>query len=430
MGHAHGRGVAFDHGVLEPQFDGVHVELLGDLVDDRLDRERRLGRRRCPVGSRLGRVGERSGGLKLQIGELVGSHRHGADKAGHVVGAPHGVAQPTLDGRELAVVGGSDPDSGLGRRCRTGGPQDLLAAHHDLHRTARLLGQSGGDRLEVDRGLATEPTADLGRGHLDAGRVPTEDRGGLGPDTEVALGRRPDVGLAVHPDVDHTSVGLDVALMDPRGLKLALDDQVGRLEGRVDIATFEGVDRGKVGRSVTLDEHGHVVLIDQRRALGHGLVEAQHHRQQLVFDLDGRHGRRRFGFGGRGHRGQRVADVQHHATGHEVLRHVTFGVGCVQFREVGTSHHGLHAGHRLGRRGVDGKDAGMAVRRPEDRRMQLPREVQVGRKAGLPDHLVVAVGSDGSGADPLVARTILCDGHRVAPLNCTAASWTDRTILS
>ena len=125
-----------------------------------------------------------------------------------------------------------------------------------------------------------------------------------------------------------------------------------------------------------------------------------------------------------------MADVEDHATGHEVDGSVTFGVSGRQRREVIPSDHSLHTGHALSNRSVDRHDAGVTVGRSQEHPVQLAREVEVGGEAGLTHYLVVAVVTDGSGSNPLVSRAILGHGHRDAPLSCTAASWTERTILS
>src|SRR6202011_531457 len=71
-----------------------------------------------------------------------------------------------------AVLLGTDLDLDDRTRGWPGGPEHLLAAHHDLDRPARLLRQHVGDRLEIDDRLAAEPTADLGWGGTDVWDFP------------------------------------------------------------------------------------------------------------------------------------------------------------------------------------------------------------------------------------------------------------------
>ena len=429
MGHAHRREVTLDCGILESQFDRVHAELACDVVDDRLDGKGGVRGRRRAIGGGLRRVGEHAPRLELEVGELVARHRHRTDHAGEVAVGTDLVRHPAVDGGELTVAGGTDLDAELGAGRRARRAKHLFAAHHQLDRTAGLLAQAGGNRFEVHRGLPAEAAADLGRRDLDPAGLPAEHRSGDRTNHEVALRRSPHVGLAVGAGVDDTGMRLDVALVDVSAVEFAFDHDVGCRHGGVGVASLEGRVGGDVRWIRWADELLVVLLVGEWRAVGHGLVDAEHDRQELVLDLDRGGCGLRLRLGGGGNGGDRMAVVQHRAAGQHIDRHVVVRVGDVERREVVTGDHGLHARHRLGLRGVDRHDVGVGVRRPQVRRVQLARQVEVGCEAGLAHDLVVAVVTDRTGADPLVGLWVLDGGH-VALLSCTAASWTERMILS
>ena len=173
-------------------------------------------------------------------------------------------------------------------RGRAAGAEHLLARHHHLHRPARLLGQRERERLEVDDRLAAEAAADLGRRDADLADVPAEQARAVRAHDPVALGRHPDVGLAVLRHAGDAGVRLDVALVHGLGGELALDDDVGLLEAGRDVAQHEldalGDVGGRLGRR--LDAGRDHVLVQQRRAGLHRLDHVDDVRQHLVVDLD------------------------------------------------------------------------------------------------------------------------------------------------
>src|SRR5260370_8494926 len=85
-------------------------------------------------------------------------------------------------------------------------------------------------RFEINRGLAAETAADLGRNHLDAALLHPQHAGAHRAHHERALRRAVDRRMAVRIVDTDGSMRLDIALMDHRGMVLALDHVVGRLE--------------------------------------------------------------------------------------------------------------------------------------------------------------------------------------------------------
>ena len=66
-----------------------------------------------------------------------------------------------------------------------------------------------------------------------------EQPGGDRPHPEMALGRGPDLGLAVGVDARGAGMRLDIGLVHGRGLKLPLDDDIGLGKALVEIADLK-----------------------------------------------------------------------------------------------------------------------------------------------------------------------------------------------
>ena len=90
----------------------------------------------------------------------------------------------------------------------------------------------------------------------------------MGPHDEVALRAAPELGRAVLGDAGQGGVRLDVALVDRRGLELALDDDVGLLEAGLDVAQGDLDALGDVRRllGLGLDADREQIVVQERRA--------------------------------------------------------------------------------------------------------------------------------------------------------------------
>ena len=167
-GDAVGADGALRGDVFEPKVDGVHAELLGNLVEHRLGRERDVRRTGRAVGLSLGLVDDHVVAVDLLVGDVVGSEhahcRRSDGRAGEGTGLELKVG---LGGQNRPF--GVDTDLDLhvraGRRSR--GLEHLLAGHYRLDRAARFLGQHGDGGFEVGGNLASEPAADLHRHDLN-----------------------------------------------------------------------------------------------------------------------------------------------------------------------------------------------------------------------------------------------------------------------
>ena len=329
----------------------------------------------------------------------------------------------------------------MGARRRPGGAEHLVARHHHLHRTPRLLRQLHGERLEVDVVLAAEAAAELGRRHLHLRDVHRQQLGDLGPHHEVALRRGPDLGDAAVGVVRDRGLRLDVALVRRLGAELALDDDVGLGETGVDVAELGGQHGREVRRlgRRRRDALGDLVLVQQRRVGGHRLLDVDDVRQHLVLDLDQLQRALGDQLRGGGDGSDGVAVVQHLLARHHAARHVAevdheFARGGNQHGHVGeviAGDHGLDAGQLLGGRGVDALDARVRMPGAQHLADELVGQIDVGGVAGLAGHLVdgvrpvVRIGADDLEDFLLVlqrgAERRRCLAHVVCSLGSRAA---------
>ena len=351
----------------------------------------------------------------MHIGEIVGRDRaaHGAAdrRAGERAGLqPH----RRLQGRDLAVLGGTHLDRH--RRSRGGprGAEHLLAAHHHLDRAAGLAREDQRQRLEVDDGLAAEAAADLGGDRAHVAQLRSGKLGRHVTDHEVALAAAPDRDLSAL-DVDDAGVRLDVALMHGLGLEVALDDDVGSGEAGIAVAELVLERAGDVGggsRSRLGADAAHVLVQDWGTRL-QGLVNVDDPGQHLVVDLDQLEGVGRDSVRYRRHRRDRVTHIERLLARHDVAAVEAQVLDAEGGRlvpweldEVLADHDGLHAGERQGLVGVDGPDAGMGVRAAQDPAPEHAGQGEVGSEGSTSRHLVDAVGPRRPLADPLVVRAV------------------------
>ena len=260
----------------------------------------------------------------------------------------------------------------------------------------------------------------------------------------MALGRAPELRLAVLGDAGDAGVGLDVALVHGLGLVLALEDDVGLAEPGVRVAELELNAFGDVRRLVGcgVDAVGVHVVVEDGGVLLHGLDHVDDVGQGLVLDRDQVERVAGDGGAGRRHGGHRVAVVEDLVTGHDVERDVAIVDLHLAGRhelgphlaEVRRGDHGLDAGQRLGPTRVDGLDAGVGVGAAQDPADQHAGQVQVGAELGAPRDLVDAIGPDRARAHPFQflrrAFRVQRRCHGQAPLSSVAVSSTARMILS
>ena len=203
---------------------------------------------------------------------------------------------------------------------------------------------------------------------------------------------------------------LDVALVGHRRPVLALDDEVGGGEARLHVALLV-VDvqrdvRGRVARgAVRLGRAAR--LVEDGRAVEHGVADVHDVRQDLVLDVDqGQRVLRGVLVDGR-HGGDGVPDVEHAVAREHVVRAPDFAgvlrAVALRGREVGVGDDGAHAGMGFGAAAVDAEDAGVGVGAAQDRAGQHAGQAHVGAVLGPADDLVDAVMADGACANDLVS---------------------------
>ena len=307
-----GRSVRCLGAVLGPvhlaQPQRVDLELARQLVHAAFDRERADRRARCAVGGNFGPVAQNVVADRFGVRQVV--DREPANAAlldRRALECARLVFEHGLRGGDMAVLLGAELDFDDGARGRSGRPEYLFAAHHDLDRPARFLRQHIGDRLEIDDRLAAKAAADLGRDRADIGDVGADDARGVAAHHELALARAPDRGLAVGCDRNHAGMRLDIALVHRLGRVAPLDDDFGFAEPGLDIALGEAHHLRNVGGlgRLGVDARGEDVVMQQRRVRRHRRLDIHDVRQYLVFDLDQIKrliGDRRGDGGDRGHR--------------------------------------------------------------------------------------------------------------------------------
>ena len=411
----------FFRAVEQAELQRVHTQLFAQLVDGGLHGECGGGGAGSPVGCRLGQIDDHVHGLDVGVGYVVlGHHALGAGRHGGAGESAGLVDQVGLGGDEAALFGGSQLDLDPGGRGRSGGLEDLGAAHLYLHRAARLPGQEGGHRFHVDDRLGPEAAANLQWNGLNVGNGNAHETGGVVADREMALAAGPDGQLAIGLPVGGAGVGLDVALMHWRRGGLFLDDNVGVLEALVDVAQAEFEVIGDVGGRggvvvvpVAAGPERRVgnagqLLVEDGGAGLHAFLGVEHWRQRFVVDLDQRQGLfSDMGVGG-GHTGDGVPLVEHLAAGQHVgaeeaevlegaFRQVAQLAGC--FRPVGRGHNRKDSGERFGGAAVDGLDYGVGVRAAEYLAVDQAGEAGIGPIPRPPGNLVDPIRPDGARTD-------------------------------
>ena len=426
------------HEVHAPDLDRVEPELAGDEVDPALDEVGRLGPAGAAVGVDHARVRVDAEHLAVDRREPVRTGQHPAverrrdawrDRREHAAevgvrlrleGGDRAVPlRPDLEvrdviaavrRRDVVLAAGLDP---------LDGPADLLCERRHEH------------VLVVQEDLRPEPAANVERdaAHLRLGD-PEDEGGHQEPHDVRVLGGHPD---GVLPG-DRVVVGRRAPHLHRRGdqplvLDPLADDDVRLLQAGVGSL---GVAAGPVH-----DDVAGGVLVDLQRAVRDGVLDIDDDVQRLPFDLDERerilgllprlgHDDRHTG-AGEGHpvdleRPRRVDEVLHPA-GLPRARQRR------QVLEVLAGVHGDDAWRIGGRLRVDRPDAGVRVRRAEDRGVGHPHERQVVE--------VVRRAHDQSGVlhalDRLsdqVAGRLLLDRLGHAATSVPAAARTARTMFS
>ena len=232
---------------------------------------------------------------------------------------------------------------------------------------------------------------------------------------------------------------LDVGLMHRLGGVAALDDDIGFLEARLDVAFVEIHPLGDVRRlgRLGLEVRREQVLVQDRRVVRHRRLDVDDVGQHLVFDVDQVERRVADRLRDGRNRGNRVSLIKclvaRHAVAREVAEvHRPFADERLFRWNIGKVVGGDDRAHawqlqRLAR--IDRHDARMRVRRALHLAPQHARHHHVRAEHGAAGDLVHAVGTDRTRADnSQIGANVI---HRTAsPRISAAASITARMILS
>ena len=200
-------------------------------------------------------------------------------------------------------------------------------------------------------------------------------------------------------------MGLDVALVNGGGGVFPFDNSVGLGKALGSVALLVAEMGGHVAGLVADLAHGGraQVLVQQGRAVLHGIPDIDDGRQHLIVHLDQCQG----GLGhvgvDRSHGGNRVAFEQrlvagNHVVGGELEPAIVSAQILLGQRGEGqvlSGDHCLYAGQGLGFAGVDGADAGVSMRAAQHLAVEQTGQLGVGAVLGPSGHLVDAVGTYG-----------------------------------
>ena len=285
------REVVVPHEVHPAERRLVHPQVVGRGLDHAFLEEHRLG---DPERAPVRHAARRLVGVQAARREVRG---------GDVVGGERGVHQADLElarlrvGEEGAVVGvGVHPDaedlSVAAQRHlalevdvprETGGDEVARLVLDPLHRALKQdRGQDRADVSGVDGHLVAEAAADVGRDDPDHVLGEFGHHRDRGADDVRRLGGHVDGELRGRPvEVRDGAAALDRRRVAPRVVQLQLGDHVGLLEGAVGARLV--ADLPVVDDVVALV---HLVVADDRRAVGQRLPRVHDRRQRLVVDLD------------------------------------------------------------------------------------------------------------------------------------------------
>ena len=266
-----------------PHLGGVEPELLGRLVELTLEREAGLRRAVPALGSTRRLVGEDARGLELVHGDLVGDRidharvEGGRDAVGAVRAAVEPRPEVTAGDVTLSREAGLDPhENGMPAAVRI---EDLFAGQRDLHRPSRQFRElAGHDLVREGIGLAAEAAADRCRDHADVGGRRVEDLGEHPVHVVRRLGRGPERELAVRRPVGDGRVLLHRQMVVALEKEHVLANQIGAVEGGVDVAELE--------RDVLVHVRTVTILVDPDLGVRQRLEDRHQRRERLVVDVD------------------------------------------------------------------------------------------------------------------------------------------------
>ena len=374
----------------QAQIDGVHGQLLGDVVQSDLDGAAGVDRPVAAHRTASGLVGPYARTGVVEGTKLVGRGRqHAVVVRGHV---PEGSKSASIDQRVNVQSGDAtvfvrvEFDLDVGRVTATVDPVHFLTVEGDANRSAALACKDGRTHF-VREGvrLAAESSADEGPDDVDLVHGDVQDRREGAVGVVWHLLRRVElqtsVGVPVRDDGVRFGEAVVHALKTPRasGCRGGVLDLRAVTKGLVDALLHVGAP--------------HVVLsapVDGFVDVLQSLSRVELRFQLLVVNHDGAEGFH----GGRFVHGSNARDEVTHVT-HFLDRHGVFVFGhrkhAEGFGRIVARGDRKDPGHGLSRRSVDGTDAGIVVRRAKDSTDDLVRKANVVAVPRLTGHLGVGV---------------------------------------
>ena len=374
----------------QTQVDGVHGQLLGDVVQAHFDGTAGVDRPVAAHRTAGGLVGPHARTGVVEGTKLVGRGRqHAVVVRGHV---PEGSEGASVDQRvnvqsgDATVLVRVEFDFDVGRVTATVDPVHFLTVEGDANRSAALPCKDGRTHF-VREGvrLATESSAHEGPDDVDLvhGDVQHRREGAMG--VMWHLLRRVELQTSVGVPVRDDGVRFGEAVVHALKAPCASRRRGGMLdlravaEGLVDALLHVGA--SDVVLSAPVDG-----LIDVLQSLSGVELWLQF----LVIDHDGPEG---FHGGRFVHGGNARDEIPHVADlldrhGVLVLGHRKHAEGL---RRIVARGDRKDAGHGLGRRGVDGPNAGIVVRRAKNSTDDFVRKADVVAVPRLTGHLGVGV---------------------------------------
>ena len=295
-------GLAGGQTVDTADLDGIHADLLGNLIDVLLDTEVDLAHTETTVGAAYGVVGVNAVSVGLNIVELI---RAGGSKAGGlndvyaVLGVGAAIPVEVVLNRQELTVALANCGLDLGVQTLTNIGVDKLFLTGVFHHNGTALavhGQRNDDTFDGGTGLGAEAAAHIGGD--DTHLVQRDIKGGRQRLTNRirGLAGSPNSALTVWLVLGYCNVVLDGGMLNMGNMVLMLGDVVlvrmllGILEGRIGIALTDDVMVGDVGMSLRVEDGNYFICMqlgmDEDGILGHTLHGVIDNGQGLVLDLD------------------------------------------------------------------------------------------------------------------------------------------------
>ena len=369
----------YDH-VTTAHLEWVDAELCREFVDRALDAERDLAQSVTAESARRNVVGVHSLCVDVLVGAAVEHHGLVAGVEHHpaaVVSVGAGVGQYRHRERGEDSVGARRRRHPHTHRMAARGPGELLGARELVYRGAPRLHEREHHHVFGEQFLLAPETATHPSGvHTDVVAADSEDVTQLGPNQEGDLCAGPHHHPAVIISPGDRAMGFEVGVLDTGRLPRSRDHSAPAVtslrETGVDVA-HRAVDGGdEVAGRIRNPRIGPLLTVHRRCCGigGHRRIEVGG--QHVVLDHDEFGGATGDGDRVGYHCGHPLPDETHRGVEDVSVVGVVVAVVVARGRErhpriVEVRQNCSYSGHLLGRRGIDGQDAGVRMWTPEHR---------------------------------------------------------------